>query len=173
MSTACDALALLVSWALIDASERAVTASASLASVVVTVLRRICARAPDGSASLPLPAAISGCPVIVSAARNRMFCSFQPMVLKASVIDTAPWSLEVAVLVVASMVAVLAASTVIPPPVTVLSTISARAVPRMALVAMMPPSARLVGWLFVPSVRSVDGSAGVVGAGVLVPLVGL
>ena len=102
-----------------------------------------------------------------------MFCSFQPMVLKASVIDTAPWSLEVAVLAVASMVAVLAASTFIPPPVTVLSTISACAVPRTALVAMMPPSARLVGWLFVPRVRSVDGSAGVVGAGAVTSVVGL
>ncbi|GJD84684.1 hypothetical protein HPGCJGGD_2565 [Methylobacterium haplocladii] len=140
------------------ASERADTPSV-LPAPVTTVLRRICALAPDGVSSLPAP--MSGWPVMRSAVRNRMFCSFQPMVLKASVIETAPWSLDVATLFVASIVAVLTAPTLTPPPpVTVLSTISALAVPRTALVAMMPPSARLLVCDLVPAVGSVVAALG-------------
>ena len=81
-------------------------------------------------------------PTSASMAWNRMFCAFQPTVLKASValmpffVDTTLDEL------LASMKAVFAASTSTAPRlVTVLPTICALAWDRTRLVAMMPPAA--------------------------------
>ncbi|GAA0248951.1 hypothetical protein GCM10008965_16740 [Methylorubrum aminovorans] len=91
--------------------------------------------------------------MIVSAARNRTFWSFQPTVLKASVSATAARSLVELVLLVASIVAVFEAVTDTPPAfvVTVLSTILASAEPSTLLVAMMPPNATLFVCVCVPA----------------------
>ncbi|GJE70100.1 hypothetical protein CHKEEEPN_1634 [Methylorubrum podarium] len=143
---------MLLTTALMPASAVAATVTAPVAAVV-TAVRRICALAPEGVSSLWKASAISGCPVIVSAARNRTFWSFQPTVLKASVSATAATSLVAVVLLVASIVAVFEAVTDTPPApvVTVLSTILASAAPSTLLVAMMPPSARLFVCVCVPA----------------------